>query len=179
MKEILCKRKSKKPIGYRFFAVLAGVGLLLSATAASEETSQVISLPEAVMMTLNYHPELKALLSQEQVWQGRIQQAGVGERPQIGLMIEDAMGTGEHSALKSTQSTLTYTWLLQQEQIDSRVNAAKSEAAKLVLEKQVKALDLSALVAKHYIDILVKQERLKLNQMAATQAEEVVDAITK
>ena len=70
MKEILCKRKTKKPIGYRFSAVLAGVGLLLSATAASEETSQVISLPEAVMMTLNYHPELKALLSQEpgNVW---------------------------------------------------------------------------------------------------------------
>jgi cobalt-zinc-cadmium efflux system outer membrane protein len=131
------------------------------------------------MMTLNYHPELKALVSQEQVWQGRIQQAGVGERPQIGLMIEDAMGTGEHSALKSMQSTLTYSWLLQQEQIDSRVNAAKSEAAKLVLEKQIKALDLSALVAKHYIDILVKQERLKLNQMAATQAEEVVEAIAK
>ena len=94
-------------------------------------------------------------------------------------MIEDAMGTGEHSALKSTQSTLTYSWLLQQEQIDSRVNAAKSEATKLVLEKQIKALDLSALVAKHYIDILVKQERLKLNQMAATQAEEVVEAIAK
>jgi len=179
MKDILCKRKTKKPIGYRFSAVLAGVGLLLSATAASEETPQIISLPEAVMMTLNYHPELKALVSQEQVWQGRIQQAGVGERPQIGLMIEDAMGTGEHSALKSMQSTLTYSWLLQQEQIDSRVNAAKSEAAKLVLEKQIKALDLSALVAKHYIDILVKQERLKLNQMAATQAEEVVEAIAK
>ena len=179
MKDILCKRKTKKPIGYRFSAVLAGVGLLLSATAASEETSEVISLPEAVMMTLKNHPELKAFVSQEQVWQGRIQQAGVGERPQIGLMIEDAMGTGEHSALKSTQSTLTYSWLLQQEQIDSRVNAAKSEAAKLVLEKQIKALDLSALVAKHYIDILVKQERLKLNQMAATQAKEVVDAITK
>ena len=34
-------------------------------------------------------------------------------------------------------------------------------------------------MAKHYIDILVKQERLKLNQMAATQAEEVVEAIAK
>ena len=179
MKDILCKRKTKKPIGYRFSAVLAGVGLLLSATAASEETSEVINLPEAVMMTLKNHPELKAFVSQEQVWQGRIQQAGVGVRPQIGLMIEDAMGTGENSALKNMESTLTYSWLLQQELIDSRVSVAKSEAAKLVLEKQIKALDLSALVAKHYIDILVKQERLKLNQMAATQAEEVVEAIAK
>jgi cobalt-zinc-cadmium efflux system outer membrane protein len=130
-------------------------------------------------MTLKNHPELKAFVSQEQVWQGRIQQAGVGVRPQIGLMIEDAMGTGENSALKNMESTLTYSWLLQQELIDSRVSVAKSEAAKLVLEKQIKALDLSALVAKHYIDILVKQERLKLNQMAATQAEEVVEAIAK
>ena len=179
MKDILCKRKIKKPIGYRFSVVLAGVGLLLSAKATSEDTPQIISLPKAVMMTLNYHPELKALVSQEQVWQGRIQQAGVGERPQIGLMVEDVMGTGEVSGIKSMESTLTYSWLLQQEQIDSRVSAAKSEAAKLTLEKQIKALDLSALVAKHYIDILVKQERLKINRMAETQAEEVVEAIAK
>jgi len=179
MRDILCKCRAKKPIGYRFYFMLAGVGLFFSATAVSEQSPQIISLPDAVMMTLNVHPELKALVSREQAFQGRIHQAGVGERPQIGLMVEDAMGTGEHSALKSMQTTLTYSWLLQQAQIDSRVNAAKSEAATLMLEKQIKALDLSALVAKHYIDVLVKQERLKLNQIAATQAEEVVEAIAR
>ena len=65
------------------------------------------------------------------------------------------------TVLLKTGIYLAYSWLLQQELIDSRVSVAKSEAAKLVLEKQIKALDLSALVAKHYIDILVKQERLK------------------
>lgn len=179
MKDILLKRKTKKPIGNRFSAALIGVSLIFSATAASNENPQAISLREAIVMTLDYHPNLQALVSQERVWQGRIQQASVGERPQVSLMFEDAMGPGERSSTKNMQSTLTYSWLLQQEQIDSRVNVTKSEAAKLALEKQIKALDLSALVAKHYIDVLVKQERLKLNQMAATQAKDVVDAIAK
>jgi outer membrane protein, heavy metal efflux system len=179
MKDILRKRNVKKPIDSRFCAMLMGVSFTLSVAAEPTATPPVISLSDAVTLTLNHHPDLQSLVSQELVWQGRIQQAGIGERPQIALAIEDAMGTGEHSAIKSIQSTLTFSWLLQQEQIDSRVNAARSETGKLALEQQIKALDLSALVAKHFIDILVKQERLKLHQMAAFQAKELVQAISR
>ncbi|MCD8552013.1 MAG: TolC family protein [Shewanella xiamenensis] len=179
MKAILCKRTAKKPIGNRFSAALIGMSIILSASAATDESPQKISLSDAVTMTLTHHPDLQAFVSQQRVWEGRIQQASVGERPEIGLMIEDALGTGEHSALKSVQSTLTFSWLLQQDLIDSRVNTVKTEATKLVIEKQIKALDLSSQVAKHFIDILVKQEHLKLNVMAKAQAENVVDTIAK
>lgn len=179
MRDMLHKRKTIKPIGYRFYAVLTGFCLTLSVSAQEPKVSpQVISLADAVTLTLNNHPDLQALVSQERVLQGRIQQAGVGERPQIALMIEDTMGTGEFNALDNTQSTLTFSWLLEQEQINSRVNATRSKADKLALDKQIKALDLSALVAKHFIDILVKQEWLKLNQIAKNQAADVVEAIS-
>ena len=185
------KSNGKKPIGNRFLAVglvlTTGAGLVTStpflANAQSQQqlqsSHQVINLSKAVTMTLQSHPELKALIAQEAVWQGNIEQAGIGERPQIGLMIEDALGTGEHSALQSMQSTLTYSWLLQQDQIDGRVNAAKSQANAVIVEQKIKALDLSAIVAKQFVEILIKQERLKLNQLAVSQAQEVVDAIAK
>ena len=185
------KSNGKKPIGNRFLAVglvlTTGAGLVTStpflANAQSQQqlqsSHQVINLSKAVTMTLQSHPELKALIAQEAVWQGNIEQAGIGERPQIGLMIEDALGTGEHSALQSMQSTLTYSWLLQQDQIDGRVNAAKSQANAVIVEQKIKALDLSAIVAKQFVEILIKQERLKLNQLAVSQAQEVVDAIVK
>ena len=187
----LYKSNGKKPIGNRFLTVglvlTTGVGLVTSTPFLAnaqiqqqlQSSHQVINLSKAVTMTLQSHPELKALIAQEAVWQGNIEQAGIGERPQIGLMIEDALGTGEHSALKSMQSTLTYSWLLQQDQIDGRVNAAKSQVSAVIVEQKIKALDLSAIVAKQFIDILIKKERLKLNQLAVSQAQEVVDAIVK
>ena len=187
----LYKSNRKKPIGNRFLAVglvlTTGAGLVTSTPFLAnaqiqqqlQSSHQVINLSKAVTMTLQSHPELKALIAQEAVWQGNIEQAGIGERPQIGLMIEDALGTGEHSALKSMQSTLTYSWLLQQDQIDGRVNAAKSQANAVIVEQKIKALDLSAIVAKQFVEILIKQERLKLNQLAVSQAQEVVDAIVK
>ena len=143
------KSNGKKPIGNRFLAVglvlTTGAGVVTStpflANAQSQQqlqsSHQVINLSKAVTMTLQSHPELKALIAQEAVWQGNIEQAGIGERPQIGLMIEDALGTGEHSALQSMQSTLTYSWLLQQDQIDGRVNAAKSQANAVIVEQKL------------------------------------------
>ena len=187
----LYKSNRKKPIGNRFLAVglvlTTGAGLVTSTPFLAnaqiqqqlQSSHQVINLSKAVTMTLQSHPELKALIAQEAVWRGNIEQAGIGERPQIGLMIEDALGTGEHSALQSMQSTLTYSWLLQQDQIDGRVNAAKSQANAVIVEQKIKALDLSAIVAKQFVEILIKQERLKLNQLAVSQAQEVVDAIVK
>lgn len=172
-------RKHKKPIANRFYAVLAGMCLSISVSAETESDTATVSLPQAVTMSVNQHPELKALISQEAALQGRIQQAGVGARPQIGLMVEDSIGTGNYSGVKSAQTTLSYSWVFQQALIDSRVDAVKSEAGKLALQKQVKVLDLSAAVAKQYIDYLVKQERLRLFVMAQRQAEEVVTAINE
>ncbi|WP_372871879.1 TolC family protein [Shewanella sp.] len=180
MRDISCTRNTKKPIANRFYAVLIGAGLSISVSASETvPPPQLINLSDAITLTLNHHPDLKAMLAKERVWQGRIQQAGVGERPQIGLMVEDALGTGEHSGLGNMQSTLTFSWLLQREQINSRVEVSKTEAENMAVEQQIKALDLSALVAKRFINVLVMQERLKLNKLAMSQAEDVVQAISK
>jgi outer membrane protein, heavy metal efflux system len=180
MKSILFERNEKKPIGYRFYTVLLGFSLTCAVSAMQpKEAEMPLSLGDAVTLTLQHHPALQALISQERVLAGRIQQAGIGERPQVSLMVEDAMGTGQHSGVKSMQSTLSFAWLLQQEQLTSRVQATQSEADKLVTEMQIKALDLSALVAKKFVDILVKQQRLKLNNMGTAQAKAVVEALGK
>ncbi|WP_037426006.1 TolC family protein [Shewanella sp. POL2] len=179
MRDLLFNVRTKKPIGYRFSSIVLGMCLVFPAVAVSNEAPQTLTLADAVTLTLQQHPELQIFNSQQRVMEGRIQQASVGERPEIGLMIEDALGTGEHSALKSMQSTLSFSWLLQQDLIDSRVNTAKTEATQLDIEKQIKALDLSSQVAKHFIDLLVKQERLKLNLIAEKQAKEVVKTVAK
>ena len=177
MKRILKVIIFKKPIGGRFFAGV--VASLLSLSVFAEETPAPItlSMSDVVSLTLNNHPDLQVIVEQKAVLEGRLKQAATGQRPQIALMVEDALGTGNYSALKSTQTTLTYSWILEHEQIESRVNAIQSESGKLQLDKEIKALDMSAVAARQFIEILVKKERLALNKLAVKQAKEVIKAI--
>lgn len=176
----LSTRTFKKPIASRYFAVFLGASFFFPATAVEPSKEvRVISLSDAVAMTLNNHPDLKALVAEESVWKGKIQQAGIGIRPQVSLMLEDAMGTGDYSATKNMQSTMSFSWLLQKEQLDTRVKSVQNAASQLALDKQIKALDLASIVAKNFINILVAQERLELNEAAVKQAVEVTNVISK
>lgn len=179
MKPLLHINSRKKPTAARFCLGVLGLSMSLFVSAQDRmETPQLITLTEAISLTLKQHPEFKAFASRNIVQQGQIKQAGVGERPQIGIVIEDAMGTGEHSGLRSMQTTLNYTWLLQQDQIDSRIAAAKSQLGQLEVEQQIAYLDLASHTAKMFIQILIKKERLKLNKIALQQAQDVVFAIS-
>ena len=164
---------NKKPTPSRFFIMFLAFNSVLP-VFAQEPPTLVVTMGEAVSMTLENHPELKSLVLQKRVWDGRIQQSSIGQRPQISFTVEDALGTGEHSGFNSMQSTLTFSWLLQQEQIDGRITNTKIEATQVEIKRQIKALDLSAFTAKQFIEILVKKERLKLNKRAILQAQEVV-----
>lgn len=174
---------SKKPTANRFLVVVLSLIWASMGCIAQESTNRsnrpVLGLSEAVQNTLEYHPDLQAIALKTRVLDGQIQQAGVGVQPQVGLVVEDAFGTGEFSAFKSSQSTLTISWVLQHAQLEGRVSAIRSEAATNEIEKQIKALDLSAQVANQYIHILVKQERLKLEKRAKALAEQVIEAVQK
>jgi cobalt-zinc-cadmium efflux system outer membrane protein len=170
----------KKPTSNRFYAGVLSLSLVFSVAAEiAPESGPVLSLTDAVSLTLKHHPDLNAFVSRSRVQQGQVQQASVGERPQVGIMLEDALGNSEHSALRNMQSTLTFTWMLQQEQIDSRIAAAKSQFTQLEVEQQIASLDLASQTARKFIQILIEQERLKLNKIALLQSKDVVKAITQ
>lgn len=172
--------KIKKPTNNRFLFGLFTFIMAFSVTAKEvKEFESAIYLNDAVSMTLANHPELKAFLLRNDMQQGQVQQAAIGEPSQINLTVEDALGVGQHSALSNMQTTLTFSWLLQQEQINGRVNTAKTEIEQLAVEQQIVSFDLAATTAKQFIQILVKQERLKLNQMATLQAKEVLKALSE
>ena len=177
MKKIPQRKLCKKPIAGRFFVGLVACLLSLSVFAEKTPAPITLSMSDVVSLTLNNHPALQVFVEQKAVLEGRLKQAATAQRPQIGLTVEDALGTGNYSALKSTQTTLTYSWILEHEQIKSRVSAIQSESGKLLLDQEIKALDLSAVAARQFIEVLVKMERLTLNKLAVKQAKEVIKAI--
>jgi len=170
----------KKPIANRFLCGFFISALAFSVTAKDNTEIKVpLYLEDAIRMTLSHHPELAVFLHKTNMQKGAIQQAGIGEPAQIGLTFEDGLGVGEHSGLSNMQTTLTYSWLLQQEQINSRVGNAQTEMEQVDIDKHIVTMDLAASTAKQFTQILVKQERLKLNQMATLQANEVLKAISE
>lgn len=180
MKPFCLISTGKKPTVNRFYIGLLSLSLTLYASAeVAPGPGPVLTLPQAVALTLKQHPEMNAFVPRYRAQQGQVQQAGVKERPQVGLMIEDALGNGEHSALGSMQSTLTFSWMLQQEQIDSRIAAAKSQTGQLEVEQQIATLDLASHTARKFIQILIKNERLKLNKIALQQSKDVLRAISE
>ncbi|MFT4768383.1 MAG: cobalt-zinc-cadmium efflux system outer membrane protein [Glaciecola sp.] len=178
----------KKPITGRFLrwflvqasfpVLIVGAGLVpLSAGAQSVSQQPLLTLDEAVQRTLAQHPELDVFVNKREAFRGVVDQAGVGQRPDIGLMVEDFGGTGDYDAVDRTQSTLSISWITQGARIESRVQAARVAASQVEVQKEIKALDLSAQTSRLFIQALVEEQRLALSHTAAQQARDTVAAI--
>lgn len=152
-----------------------GAGLsLLSASAQGASQQALLSLDQAVQRTLEQHPQLAVFLHRRQAYQGLVEQVGVAERPDIGLMVEDFSGNGDHQGFDSAQSTLTISWLRQGARIEGRIESARVAARQVDIQQEIKALDLSAQTARLFIQTLVQEQRLALAHQAAQQAGNVV-----
>lgn len=130
---------NKKPTANRFlsrrYVKFSAVVLMITSTlsvytysgyAYSEDSPlKSVDLSTAISQTMNMHPELKVFASQADIYKGYVQQAGIQVRPEIGLTIEDAMGTGDHSGFKSAQSTLSISWILDNSLVKNRVAMLK------------------------------------------------------
>lgn len=175
----------KKPTGGRFFVrisqrvLLAFITLIPTMTFAQDEALSAVDLRTAITQTVNMHPELRTFAMQKQMYSGYAQQAGIASRPKINFTIEDALGTGEHSGIKSAQSTLSISWLLDGELVERKVKTAKNYGATVAIEREVKALDLAAQTARHFVQVLVNKERLTLAKFSLAQANKSLVAIDK
>lgn len=178
----------KKPIVSRFFngdflkisqiAILATV--TMSGVAYSESIPmKSVNLATAISQTMSMHPELKSFAAQAEIYQGYAQQAGISVRPEVEFVLEDALGTGEHSGIKSAQSTLSISWLLDNSIVKNRVKTAKVRGSTVAIEREIKALDLAAQTTRYFIQVLVNEEQLKLAKLSLMQAVISYDAVSK
>jgi len=168
----------KKPTNNRFKTKmkLALLGLVAVSSGALAQTS--VSLNDAVRLTLAQHPQLKKYAYQSRAAEAMVQQAGVSTPMDINLDVEDVMGTGSYSGVSAMQTTLSISWLLEDDIIKSRVKVAGEQARASELARQAQALDLAAETAAIFITLLAQQEQLKLAKLAEAQAQKVLENIT-
>lgn len=171
----------KKPRVNRFSVRSYCRGLLLLLWAANVNlawSEDVIDLNRAIELTLTQHPELSEFAHRADAVAGYVQQAGVGSRVQLEARVEDGFGTGSHSGFSMIQSSVVISWLLDAQQVESRVREASDKAGVLVFEKEAKALDLAAATARLFVRQRILLERMKLARLARDQGQQALKAIS-
>jgi hypothetical protein len=147
------------------------LGLLLGATAvcAQEGTASTsLTFEQAILQSLQKHPELAGYDYRLEAAEALAAQARVGPRPELGLVIEDVAGTGDFTGTESAQTTLSISWVLQGELIDKRVQAVRSRTPVIELQRQIEELDVAADTARYFLGALAQQERVITTALVAS-----------
>ena len=188
------KKPHKKPATSRFFVAkllwLTAVSLSPLLSSAQEVSAQQISpqhintqiqisMEKAIGLSLQQHPDLKAFVHDKLAMEAYEQQATIGSIPTIGLTIEDALGTGSRSGIKSAQSTMNIAWVLDNEIVEQKINLAKSQSVRVDIKRESKALDIAADTAKLFVTTLILEQRLKLAERSVQQASNIYQQIKK
>lgn len=144
------------------------------AQAAEEAGMRTLQLSEAVARTLARNPGLTAHGFAVEAQRGRITQAELKPNPELGLLVENVLGTGEFETLDVAETTLSLGWILERGKRARRVEAAQAGVAVVEAETEVLRRAAAAATAHRFLDCLQMQQRLAHLDSAAQLAEEVV-----
>lgn len=150
---------------------------LISQFAAAEPSP--LSLQEAVSRSLARHPELAVSEYRQQAADGRVRQSTVGSRPELNLMVEDALGSGDFRGTDLAQTTLSIGWVIEDNLLDSREEQALSERTVISTQAKIQRLDVAARTARQFVTALLFQHREALAEEARQQAADALANIQR
>lgn len=164
------------------FAVLLPLAILLlnplAANAAANKNA-ALSLAEAINKTFQHNPDLASFQFQNKAQQGRLVQAGLSPKPEVTLMLEDALGDGDLEGFDSAQTTLSVNWVLEQALRQKRTQVAMANQGLIDSDKSIKQLDVATQTARYFLQTLAHQESALLADKAIYLADAMVKETKK
>jgi len=157
------------------------LAIVATCTFVSHSTmaSDAVTLSDAIKLTLANHPELTSYQFKQNMASGVIEQSKQVSPLSIELSIEDALGTGSYSGLSSLQTSLSISWLMEEDLAQARLNVANQQYQSIEVEKKINQLDVAADTARIFITILSQQQQLKLAKLSHQQASAMLNDIEK
>ncbi|MDH4056851.1 MAG: TolC family protein [Gammaproteobacteria bacterium] len=153
---------------------LVGALLVLTDAVVAENT---INFEQAVAKTLESNPALVSLGYQIEAQSGRIQQAGTGPGVELGVLIENAVGTGAYSGVSSAEATISLAWSLERGKRERRVDAARAELSLLESDVELRRLEVAAETARLFLMVLANQAEADLADEAVNLSEKTVAVV--
>lgn len=174
-----------RSLGASFTCVLllvrvAEAGELSAESAKPPETTNhtsTLSLSEAIEQTLATHPELRLYLNREKSLEAAAETAA--QRPPLSLALdaENFGGTGSTSAADSAEITLSLASVLERGgKREARRAVAATQLDAIQLARETTRLDLTAEVARRYLDVIRAQAQANLKAEEVAQRARTVTA---
>ncbi len=148
-----------------------------------KEPTGALTLRDALALALTENPELAPFAWQARANEARILQAGLRLNPELGLQVEDVLGTGDFSGGQEAQITLQLSQVIEL----GGKRAARTELASQARDitrsdYELKRVEVLGDVAQRFIQVVANQHALDLaltnRQLAAEALRTVQERVT-
>lgn len=144
------------------------------------EPSGVLTLRQALVLTLMNNPELKAFSLETRAAQARELQAGLWPNPELEFEVEEIGGTGDGSGFDAAETTIQLSQLIELgDKSQKRKKVASFEKELAGLDYQNKRLEIFSEAAKAFILVLKAQEKMQLSNELLKLSEELFETVEK
>jgi cobalt-zinc-cadmium efflux system outer membrane protein len=156
-------------------ALAARVVLLLAAPAAM--AADPLTLDDAFRLVLAQHPELRAFEPRRLALAAAGDSAALRPEPQLGLEIENALGTGDLAGMRSAEVTLHLGSVLERGgKSRARTTLARARLDALQIEAEARRLDVLAEVARRYLALAAAEGMRAVAEGELAQRERALEA---
>ena len=156
---------------------LSMVTELAWAQTDSPATRATIGLSEALARTIARNPDLTVFGYQIEAAEGRLLQAGLAPNPELGVGVEDVLGSDAFHNLDSAETTVTLGWILERGVRERLIDAASAGVSLRTVDAEIARLDAAAETARRFVMCLAYQGRLRNAAEAVRLTEETVEAV--
>jgi cobalt-zinc-cadmium efflux system outer membrane protein len=156
---------------------LAAVCLLLMAGARAF-AAEPLTLTDAIRRALDQQPELRGFEYRLRAEDARVGESGLAPAISVGLLVEDAAGSGARRGLDSAQTTLSLSRVIELGgKRSARTAVAEAGRDRVRTELAARQLDVTAEVARRFVETLHGRELVNLAGEVLRQSEVTRDAV--
>ncbi|MHC5076127.1 MAG: TolC family protein [Planctomycetota bacterium] len=143
------------------------------------EPNDVITLREALALSLMHNPELKSFSWQVRASEARTLQASLLPNPEIEVEVEEVGGTGGRSGFDASETTIQLGQLIELGgKVEKREKVASLESELAGWGYEAKRVDVLTKVTHAFVEVLASQERLKLADELVQLSEEILYTVS-
>ena len=147
---------------------------------AVTEPNGVLTLRNAVRLTLLHNPELKAYSYNIRAAEARHLQAGLWQNPELEIEVENVGGSGEFSGLDSAETTIQLSQIIKLgDKIGKRKQIFAYDTQLAENEYCAKRLDIACELTKAFITLLFIQKKIELSEELVQISDAIVDSVDK
>jgi len=158
-------------------AALAVLAFVPCVYAQGTKTPDPLTLDDAIAPVAQSHPPLRLAEAQRPIWEARRDAAGLRPPLTVGVDLENVLGSGDASGLRSAELTVTLAGMLERGgKLDARRAVAQANLDSLAPQRETARLDLMAEVARRYLAVTDARQRLAIARTDIEQRKRAVAA---